>query len=475
MARYLNYGETATRPGLYYNYDKADEGPVASAVDGVTAILFQSDWGPLNKPIMRSADEGYADVFGSGGSTNVIDLAFEGGTRTGILVRVGTGGTQATTDLEGTNAEEGSNKVTLTAKYVGARKFTASIRDSISSEDMRELIIYDGTKEFEKVSFPKGDDEVSALVDAMSSSPNFTAKKEGNSDTLKTVTQQKFTDGTDPTASVTEYSEAMEVAGTIPMNCICLDTSDYSVITLLNAHLSTMLSAGSNVIAVVAEKKETDLDERIKHAAACNLSNMVYVVNANLEHGLYGTIDGHMTAAKICGMVSGTSCKYSLTHTVLSGITELNERLKDGEINKAEQSGCLVLSNNSARQVWIDCAINTLVTPAPNQDAGWKKIRRTKTRFELLTRANNTIDEYVGQVDNEPTGRIAIKDAIESVGIAMITEQKLSSITVSEDATHPAEGDSCWFIINAIDKDSAEHIYLRYLFRFSTGTLEEVA
>ena len=29
-------------------------------------------------------------------------------------------------------------------------------------------------------------------------------------------------------------------------------------------------------------------------------------------------------------------------------------------------------------------------------------------------------------------------------------------------------GDSAWFVIDCVDKDSAEHLYLTYFFRFST-------
>ena len=262
-------------------------------------------------------------------------------------------------------------------------------------------------------------------------------------------------------------------AQTILLHKEDVNTSDYSIISLLNAYVTRMFNGGNNVIAVVGEPKTVALATRIQHAAACNLANMVDVINGNVDHGVYGTIDGYDTAAKICGMISGISCKYSLTHTVMSGITKLNERLKDSEIKSAELGGGLVLTENPTMQVWIDAAITTLVTPAANQDAGWKKIRRTKTRFELLTRCNNTIDEYVGQVDNDNIGRLAIKDAIETVGIAMKGEGKINSLAVSEDASHPADGDSCWFIIDVIDKDSAEHIYLRYLYSFSTRTGEE--
>lgn len=50
----------------------------------------------------------------------------------------------------------------------------------------------------------------------------------------------------------------------------------------------------------------------------------------------------------------------------------------------------------------------------------------------------------------------------------MIEEGKLVAATVAESTEYIADGDSCWFVIDVIDKDSAEHIYLFYKFGFST-------
>ena len=472
MARYLNYGETDVRPDAYFNYDKKGTGPVAGASDGVTAVLFKSKWGPLNTPIVRNVNEGYEDAFGAG--LEVIDLTYEGGTRDAILVRVGTGGTKGTITLKN-NAQTPANAVTITAKYVGSRAFTATIRDSISDNTVRECIIYEGTKVVESVQYAaSANDEPAALVAAFAGSNNFDAVLASVSITGKMadVTQSAFTAGTDPTASTTEYSAGMATLEQYEQNCIIADSSDYTVISLLNAYCARMLLAGKMIFGVGCEEKTTALATRVTHAAACNSANMVYVIDGNVEHGTYGTIDGYKTAAKIAGLISGTSCKFSLTHTVLSGVTALNENLTDSQIKDAELKGGLVLTLNSDRQVWIDNAITTLVTPAGNQDEGWKKIRRTKTRFEMMTRSNKTVEIMVGKVDNDQPGRIAIMDAIREVGDAMIGEGKLVYVSVSEDAAHPAQGDSCWFIIDVIDKDSAEHIYLRYLFRYSTQLLE---
>ena len=58
---------------------------------------------------------------------------------------------------------------------------------------------------------------------------------------------------------------------------------------------------------------------------------------------------------------------------------------------------------------------------------------------------------------------------LQAIGDNMIAEGKLTAITVSESAVNVADGDSAWFDIDVVDKDSMEHIYLSYRFQFSTN------
>ena len=166
---------------------------------------------------------------------------------------------------------------------------------------------------------------------------------------------------------------------------------------------------------------------------------------------------------------SAVSAGSSLTHTVINGFSELLERLTNTDLIAAEKKGCLVLSYNKEKQVWIDNAINTLITPADNQDDGWKKIRRVKTRFELIRRINTTTDDLIGKVDNDNNGRATVISQIQGVADSMREEGKLMACTVTESSVYRADGDSAWFDMDVIDKDSMEHIYLTFRFRFSTN------
>ena len=471
MAGSYTPGEKKVRPNAYYHIGKKGTGSTAGAVNGVTAVLFRADFGPLNTAYEMSSDENYEDVFGSALTTDAIAQAIAGGAKTIIAVRVGSGGTAATLDLKDTGSS--TAVVTLTAKYPGAKALTCTVRKTLADESIKECIIYSGTKQIEKVEFEAGAGEAGALAEAFANSTNFiaTVKSGQQSKELADVSQTLFTAGTNPTVNNAAYSDALEQTEPFEINTLCVDTEDNAVHLLVQSFMSRMMDVGSLMTAVVAEKKATDLDTRMTHAASFNDERMMYVLNAS---AMYGSteLDGYQTAARLAGMIGSVASSSSLTHTVISGFSGLGEPLSNTKIIKAEQKGCIVLTMNKSGQVWIDNAINTLVTPPADRDEGWKKIRRTKTRYELIRRCNTPNDNMVGKVDNDNAGRAAIIGALQSIVDEMVAESKLVSGTVSLNGAYTPNGDSAWFIIDVIDKDSAEHIYTDFLFRFETTDSE---
>lgn len=467
MAGTFILGETKVRPGSYFNIQKKGGNTATGIMNGVTAVIFKADFGPLNRVVELGAEDGYEQTFGTGLTTDAIREAIAGGAKTIIACRVGNGGTQGTIVLKDTAKEDA---LSITAKYPGDKDFTVTIREKLSDSTLKECIFYTGTTEFEKVEFVSGEGEAKALVDALTSSKNFKAElKEGKeSALLEVVSQSAFVNGTNPQTTTGDYSNAFAQVEPYEFNTICLDTEDTEIHLLLQSFVNRIFDAGSLAQAVVAEKHTVDLETRVKHAAAFNDEKMNYVLNAWVdEQGT--TIDGYQTAARIAGMIGAVAANSSLTHTVISGFTEILEKLTNTDMISAEKKGCIVLSYNKAKQVWIDNAINTLITPADNQDDGWKKIRRVKTRFELIRRINTTTDELVGKVDNDNNGRATVISQIQGVGDSMREEGKLVACAVTESSAYKADGDSAWFDIDVIDKDSMEHIYLTFLFRFSTN------
>ena len=109
-----------------------------------------------------------------------------------------------------------------------------------------------------------------------------------------------------------------------------------------------------------------------------------------------------------------------------------------------------------------------------DQDKGWKKIRRMKTRFELEDRVDATIENLGTSLDNDDDGRATVISAITDVMDAMVGEKKISpGGTVELDASNPPKGDSAWFNISPDDIDSMEIFYLTYRYRFAPEEEEE--
>lgn len=88
---------------------------------------------------------------------------------------------------------------------------------------------------------------------------------------------------------------------------------------------------------------------------------------------------------------------------------------------------------------------------------GYTIYARSGTRADL-----NASDNLVGKVDNDTNGRATVISQLQAVGDAMREEGKLVACTVSESSAYTADGDSAWFDIDVIDKDSMEHMKSNY-------------
>ena len=284
--------------------------------------------------------------------------------------------------------------------------------------------------------------------------------------------QQVITPGTNPTVSTAEYSAAFDALEPYVWNVLCVDTEDTAVHTLLASYLNRIYEAGAYPMGCVAPKTSTALETRMTNAAAFNDPMMHYVLNS-AKDASGNVYEGYKLAARVGGMIAAVAANQSLTHEVVSGMTDLVESLTNTQIVNALKKGCIVLTKNESGQVQIEQGINTLITPSGEQDEGWKKIRRVKTRFELMQRVDDTTEKLVGKVDNDTDGRATVIAAGNGVIKTMIGEKKLLDGTkMLEDDNNPAQGDSAWFVFEVYDKDSMEKAYMTYRFRFAADTSE---
>lgn len=472
MAAHYSAGETKVRPGIYFRETNGSGTELISARNGVAAAAFKANWGPLGEVITISSpseiEEYYGDDSAEGSNVSILEKIFLGGASQIKAVRVGSGGTKATITLKDT-AESTASVVTLTAKYAGTRPLSVTIKDSLSVETQRECIVLSGTKELMKVSFAKGSGEVDALVSAINGNETavVTAQKvSAGNGTLAALTQAAFTTaGVSPAVTNTDYSDAFALLEATQFNTICVDSDDSAVHALLHAFIVRAHDSGIMAMAVTGDPVSETYSDRKENAAAFNSMLHIHCVNGFEADG--EVYDGWKAAAVVAGYIAYLPSNDSPTHKVIPGATAVYGALTNTQIVECLQSGCLVFTVSATGAVWIEQGINTLVNLTADQDAGWKKIRRTKTRFELMQRINENSESIIGNVGNDSNGRQTFIAIANGVINQMISEGKLVSGEVVEDAKNPAKGDSAWFTISVVDLDSIEKVYITYQFMFS--------
>lgn len=476
MAGRFTVGETMVRPGTYYNEESDGSIELSGAVNGIAAAAFKANFGPIGEIVTLTSLSEIARVYGddSGENSNVamLEKIFIGGASQIKAIRVGSGGTNASINLKDTTDEAAVEVVTLTAKYPGTRALSVTIKDSLAVTTQRECIIHSGTKELMKVTFAKGSGEVDALVAAINGSEEsiLTATKiaAGNG-TLAEASQTAFTTpGVSPVITNTDYSAAFDLLEADTFNTLCVDSNDAAVHALVKAFITRANDSGLMAMAVIGEPVTIPYATRKANAAAFNSRNIIYCLNGQKVNG--ETWDGFNIAAAVAGLVAATPSNQAITHMSVANATELAGALTNTQIVECLQSGALVFTKSASGIVWVEQGINTLVVLPADQDAGWKKIRRTKTRFELIDRINRNTEGITGKVTNDSNGQNTFIMIANGVINEMIGEGKLLSGTVELDPARPPKGDSAWFRIVVYDLDSLEKAYFTYRFSYSADS-----
>lgn len=470
MAGTFLLGQQKERPGTYFRTEAVGITAVG-AINGVCAAIFSSNWGEADKVVELTVDQinSLDELYGTGAA--FLREIFIGGAQMIRAYRVNNtdSATAATVTLKNT-ADTPADALKISARHVGNRTFDVTIRPNLLDSSIHQLIFSEGDNIFETVEFESGGDEAAKIVEALSNNKNFIGQKMGTGGTLGLITQAKtMTDGVDPVTSIEGYTKATEALDRFNWNALVCDRDTDNFRQLMIQYAKTCYEGGRLGIAVLAglSTPTESLADRLQLAKSINSPLVVFLLNG--WKGLDGTIyDGYMGAARLAGMIAGCETNTSLAHLVIDNATELIEPLTNAELIRAINSGCVALCLNDDDQVIIDSAITTLITPDSNHDDGWKKIRRVKCRFELMSRVNRTCDKYVARLNNDSNGRSTILAAMQGIINEMIGEGKLFVGSRAElDSRYTPAGDSAWFVLEIDDIDSLEKLYLTYRFSYA--------
>jgi hypothetical protein len=472
MAGYFQIGEQKIRPGVYFNVQSKDK--EVEPIDGIVVCLFRATTGPIGEVriLNTSNRDDYTKVFGTEGTTDVIREALAGGAIRIIACRLGTGGSKATTSLPAA-----SGSLLITTKYPGTKPYTVTVRNKLTDPTLKQIVFYEGTTEIERHAFEAGGDEVAKCIDCCKystrfdlapSAPTTDPVAPAGSGVITNVSQKALLGGADPTINNESYSDALLLAEKYYFNTVVIDNEDEDIQAIVYGWLDRIYEAGQFGIASFAPLMRNEMEDRETIISNINHENVAFVLNPDVTDDDDNRLRGYQVAARIGGLIAATPSNQSVTHTVFKDYASLNEKMTNTDIENAELKGCLVLDTNNNDEVMLDNGINTLVRPDENHDNGWKKLRRTKARYELMFRANNAADELVGKVNNDKVGRATIRDALQGVINDMVSESKLTSGTAAESALVTADGDTCGFSMDIVDKDSAEKIHIIYYYQWST-------
>ncbi len=107
-----------------------------------------------------------------------------------------------------------------------------------------------------------------------------------------------------------------------------------AVHTLLTAYIQKIYQNGNILpFAVIGESTSVPFETRLAHAKAINSYNVIYVGGGAIDT-LGEALEGVRAAARIAGMAASTPSNQTLTHKVISGMTDVLEMLTNSQIRE---------------------------------------------------------------------------------------------------------------------------------------------
>lgn len=450
-------GELKARPGVYARVSNDGESPSVGTSPKIGLALIQSNWGPVGKPqtIYSRQSEQLNRLVGTGKGAKVVKAFFNGGGAATQVIRVGNGGEVATATL---GDEEGSLKVVT--KHPTDRSFSIVIRDSVMGDE-KDLFVVENERRLEEYRFEAGEDEAEKVVELLKDSAYVDAMKitEG---ALPSNTTVELEGGENPKVTPEDYTDAMVTGETIAWDVIYVDTSDIAVLNAVNAYTERRLDQGYRVWSVLGISTENSIEDRIKATQMFN-SFQSYLVGMELEGG-EGILSVEEVAAQVAGETVRGDYRRNLTRKPMSGIVDIPEKFTPEQYDSAALAGLITFDYNRNGQVVVDYAVNTLQNEDEEIDMGWRSLRRMRTRYELIDRIVNKVEQAIER--GHDTDEDSLQHIItlgNTVILEMINEKGLKSGRMILDPENEPEGDSAWYTFeNLVDLDGLNKVYIHF-------------
>lgn len=450
-------GELKARPGVYARVSNDGESPSVGTSPKIGLALIQSDWGPVGEAqtIYSRQSEQLNRLVGTGKGAKVVKAFFNGGGAATQVIRVGNGGEVATATL---GDEEGSLKVVT--KYPTDRLFSIVIRDSVMGDE-KDLFVVENERRLEEYRFGAGEDEAEKAVELLKGSAYVDVTKitEG---TLPSNITIELEGGENPKVTPEDYTDAMVTGETVAWDVIYVDTSDIAVLNAVNAYTDRRLDQGYRVWSVLGISTENSIEDRIKATQMFN-SFQTHLVGMELESG-EGILSVEEVAAQVAGETVRGDYRRNLTRKPMNGIVDIPEKFSPEQYDDAALAGLITFDYNRNGQVVIDYAVNTLQNEDEEIDMGWRSFRRLRTRYELLDRIVNRVEQAIER--GHDTDEDSLQHIItlgNTVILEMISEKGLKSGRMILDPENEPAGDGAWYTFRDLeDLDGLNKVYIHF-------------
>lgn len=453
MAQIYRDGEIKIRPDVYYRYSNKGTTNVV-ATDGINAIVMKASWGPAGAVKEFNSFKDLKEAYGDCDGVKMAEKMFaEGVTKIYVYRATGESGKKATGTV---------GTMTVTAKYEGVRPVKIKIQAKPGDAETMQLFVIVDNVVKEQYEFADGASSSNDFAAQLNRSEYVSVEAASEPEQV-TANEVELSSGADPTVNTEGYAAGYAALEPYYYNVICQDAVDEDTQAMLTEYIKTAVEIGKFPFAVVSTTKSLFTD-KLDESKAFNDANVVYVGNTYIDTD-GAEVSKQIAVASVAGVISATPSSKSVVHKVINGAVDIPEKLTNSQYEQAIESGMVLFSVSSDGQVWLDSGVTTLVTPGEDQDNGWKKIKRTKVRGELMHRLNTLMEKKVGRVNCDADG---IADVIQT-GSGLLNDMAYEKKILTGgkfylDTENPQTSDSAWFIVEADDIDTLEKIYLHYKF-----------
>lgn len=443
MAGPFSKANPPKRAGAYTNWVVQQSLSVDPPQDGIVALPFTHDWGPLKQVVEVDSFGEWLAVFGGSTTSPGYRAAYQafkgegvnglGGASRLVCFRTGASAVKASKTIA--NTDTGTpTAITVVAKYEGARGNNLKVEvvaNTANPSTTHDFVVYDGSIELERYSYAKTD--IAALKTALAASNWITVPGSVLTGfTLALTAPTNLTSGADGSSlTSTEWTELMAALASRRFNVfVPFDLQDSSIMASLKtwvADPTTGLNAGGKRVAMVvggttASGTPDGMANALTRATAMNNENIVVFGGVTVQDSsivdssnVPVTLTASQLAPRIAGIIAARGEGASTTFARLSDVT-LVTAPNDTEVQQSLVGGVMTLAqdSNQLAPVRVEKGITSYISDTTTKP---KSIYGTLKFVLTMHGVEREITEFA---ENNVIGRLAVNTATREYLVAQM-------------------------------------------------------